>query len=109
METVRILLCCAGGMSSGFLASKMRKAAKKQGISAIVEAVAESNVGQIVNEVDILMVGPHYASQISNYQKICDEANIPATVIPQDIYGMLDGEGAVKLALDVIKNYKNNK
>ena len=107
METIRILLCCAGGMSSGFLASKMRKAAKKRGITATVEAVAESNVGQMVKNVDVLMVGPHYANQLPNYQKMCDAANIPATVIPQEIYGMLDGDGAVKLAVKAIEDYKN--
>lgn len=29
METVKVLLCCGAGMSSGFLASSARKAIKK--------------------------------------------------------------------------------
>lgn len=106
METVSILLCCAGGMSSGFLASKMRKAAKKLGVVANVEAVAESNVGQTIQEYNILMVGPHYANQLPAFQKMCDNVGVPAVVIPQDIYGMLDGERAMKLALKSIEEFK---
>ncbi len=106
METVKILLCCASGMSSGFLASKMRKAAKKKGLAATVEAVAESNVGQMVQGFDILMIGPHYANQLPTFQKMCDVTGIPAVVIPQDIYGLLDGDGAVELALKTITEFK---
>ena len=106
METVNILLCCAGGMSSGFLASKMRKAAKKMGIVANVEAVAESNVGQAIQEYNILMVGPHYANQLPAFQKMCESVRVPTVVIPQDIYGMLDGEKAMKLALKSIEDFK---
>ena len=106
MDTVNVLLCCAGGMSSGFLASSMRKAAKKKGISAHVEAVAESNVGQMIQSYDLLMVGPHYASQLENFQKICSNHNVPVVVIPQSIYGMLDGQGAMDLALETIENYQ---
>lgn len=105
METIKILLCCAGGMSSGFLASKMRKAAKNQNIAANIEAVAESNVGQMVKDYDILMIGPHYANQLANFKRMCDSVHIPTVVIPQEIYGMLDGDEAMKLAIETIKNY----
>ncbi len=106
MENINVLLCCAGGMSSGFLASSMRKATKKKGMSAHVEAVADSNVGQMIRNFDLLMVGPHYANQIENFKKICDSYNVPAVVIPQSIYGMLDGNGAIDLALETINNCK---
>jgi len=102
MNQVKILLCCASGMSSGFLASSMRKAANKKGIEAHVEAVAESNVGQMIREFDVLMVGPHYASQLENFKNICDNYNVPVCVIPQSIYGMLDGDGAMDLAIKTI-------
>ena len=103
METLNVLLCCAGGMSSGFLASKMRKAGKKMGLALHVEAVAESNVGTAVKDFDVLMVGPHYAGQLDNFRRICDEAGVPVVVIPKDIYGMLDGAGALQLAIETKK------
>ena len=107
MKTIKILLCCAAGMSSGFLASSMRKAAKKMGISAHVEAVAESNVGQMVHEFNVLMVGPHYASQLDNFRKMSDQHNVPVVVIPQQVYGTLDGKGAVELAVKTLEEYEN--
>jgi len=103
MGTINILLCCAGGMSSGFLASKMRKAAKKMNLAANVEAAAESNVGQMVERYDILMVGPHYVGQLENFQKICANYQVPVVVIPKDIYGLLDGEGAMKLVIQTLE------
>lgn len=39
MENVNILLCCGAGMSSGFLAQKTRKAAKKRAMDRGVEVI----------------------------------------------------------------------
>lgn len=101
-ESINILLCCAGGMSSGFLASKMRKAGKKQGLNLQVQAVAESNVGTAIKDYHVLLVGPHYTSQLESFQRICEPYGVPVAIIPKDIYGMLDGDGAVALALKTL-------
>ena len=41
---VRILLCCAAGMSTSLLVTKMEAAAKSKGIEAKIWAVSEKSV-----------------------------------------------------------------
>ena len=61
MGTIRVLLCCGAGFSSGFLAQKARQAAKKKKLDMTVEARSESVVSEYMDKMDVLMVGPHYA------------------------------------------------
>ena len=48
MGTIRVLLCCGAGFSSGFLAQKARQAAKKKKLDMTVEARSESVVSEIM-------------------------------------------------------------
>ncbi|MBO1304707.1 PTS sugar transporter subunit IIB [Enterococcus sp. 669A] len=100
METINILLCCGAGMSSGFLAQKTRKAAKKRGISGSIDARSESEVASYLDSIDILLLGPHYASYKDEMSQQAAPHNVVVDVIPQDIYGMLDGEGLLDFAIE---------
>ena len=99
MSTIRVMLCCGAGMSSGFLAQRVRGEAKKQKIDLTCEARSESQVPQFFGKFDILLLGPHYASQLPNYRELAEKHGFKADVIPQSIYGTLD---AAKL-LEMIK------
>ena len=103
MDDLYILLCCGAGMSSGFLAQQVRKAAKKRGISAHVEAKSQNNMADDLPEVDILLVGPHLAYAKEDIEKMCEPYHIPVLLIPKQMYGGLDGEGLLALALDTLK------
>ncbi|AMC93958.1 PTS sugar transporter subunit IIB [Erysipelothrix larvae] len=102
MEKVRILLCCGAGMSSGFLAQKARKSAKKRGIIASIEARSESEVSSYLSSIDILMIGPHYSNQLEKFQKMAEPYDLPVVVISQTIYASLDGDSLLNYALDII-------
>lgn len=99
MEKMTILLCCGAGMSSGLLAQKARKAAKKRQIEASIEARSESEAAQYFSSIDILLLGPHYASYQEEMAEMAKPYDVPVVVIPQDIYGMLDGEKLLDLAI----------
>lgn len=101
MKTIHILLCCGAGMSSGFLAQKARKAAKKRDIAGTIEARSESEVAQYLDSIDVLLLGPHYASMKEEMTQQAAPYNVKVDVIPQDIYGMLDGEGLLDFALKI--------
>lgn len=106
MQTVRILLCCGAGMSSGFLANAARKAAKKKKLDVSIEARSHSDIASYMGSIDILMVGPHYIGELPKFQTMCDPYHIPACVIPKDIYAMLNGEELLNHALQEIEQYK---
>lgn len=97
------LLCCGAGMSSGFLAQRTRAAAKKRGVLASIEARSESEVGSFVNKVDIVLLGPHYEHALKEIQELYKAANTPVLVIPQDIYGSIDGNALLDLIIDNLK------
>lgn len=101
MENVRILLCCGAGMSSGFLASNARKAAKKQKLTVSVEARSYSEVAEYLNSIDVLLLGPHYATELDKFQALAKPHGVPVAIIPQDIYATLDGSKLLALAMDV--------
>ena len=106
MNRLSILLCCGAGMSSGFLAQRARHAAKKRKLDVQVEARSHSDIASYLSSIDILMVGPHYAGELSKYEKMAEPYNIPVCVIPQDMYAQLKGDELLELAIQQIENHK---
>lgn len=106
MSSYAIYLCCGGGLSSGFLAQKARKAAKKRGLVATVEAKSESEVTQYLPKMDILCIGPHYAFRLEAFKEMASDYNVPVVVIPEDTYSMLDGDALIDLAIATIDEKK---
>ncbi|WP_340610376.1 PTS sugar transporter subunit IIB [Xenorhabdus bharatensis] len=102
MKNIFIMLCCGAGISSGMLATKTRNAARKKELSITVEARSESEVAEYFSVIDILFLGPHYAAQKEEFQKHADIYNIPVIVVPQNIYGKLDGEALLELAIETL-------
>lgn len=100
MKQIRVLLCCGAGFSSGFLAQKTRKAAKKRKVDVTVEAKSESVVSEYVSQIDILLIGPHYESALPKLTELCEPHGAKAALIPADIYAALDGE---KLLDEILK------
>ncbi|MBS7576898.1 MULTISPECIES: PTS sugar transporter subunit IIB [unclassified Enterococcus] len=103
MSNLKILLCCGAGMSSGFLASSARKAAKKRKLSVSIEARSYSEVNDFLSSISILMIGPHYASELSKYEAQAKPYGVPVVVIPQDIYAQLDGDRLLDTALETLE------
>ncbi|OTA18320.1 PTS system N,N'-diacetylchitobiose-specific transporter subunit IIB [Xenorhabdus vietnamensis] len=107
MKKIFIMLCCGAGISSGMLATRTRNAAKDKAIPVTVEARSESEVAEYFSVIDILFLGPHYASQQKEFQKHAERYHIPVIVVPQEIYGRLDGEALLELAINTINSMKN--
>lgn len=106
MDNIYMMLCCGAGMSSGFLAKNARKAAKKRGMVATVEARSESEAAQFYSTIDIMLLGPHYDAMRDEMAEQAKQYNVPVVVIPQDIYGALDGEALLDFAVKSIEEYK---
>ncbi|MGM9946618.1 PTS sugar transporter subunit IIB [Floccifex sp.] len=98
---IRILLACGVGMSSGFMASSMRKCAKKKKIEVSVKAVSKAEVMTHEGEFDVLMLGPHFAKEVPGFQAALP--NVKVATIDPDKYATLDGEGILEDALELIQ------
>lgn len=98
---MEVLLCCGAGMSSGFLASNTRKAAKKQKIEINVSARSHSEVADYLSHIDVLLIGPHLAAELDTYKTLASRYEVPVAVIPKDVYSSLDGERLLNIVLEL--------
>lgn len=105
MEDKRILLCCGAGMSSGFLATSTAKAAREKGYDWYVTAKSASVAIDEMPDYDCCLLGPHYHSRLNEFQEAAKEmdSDVAIDVIPQDIYGDIDGAGLCEFAIEVMK------
>jgi cellobiose PTS system EIIB component len=97
---MNILLCCAGGMSTSLLVTKMEKAAKEQGIDCQIWAVGVSEVNIHLDNADILLLGPQVRYLLTNLKKTGAEKGIPVETINPVDYGMCNGEKVLTFALN---------
>ena len=102
MMTKKVLLVCGAGASSGFMAAAARKATKKLNINIEFKAKSESEIGEHLNSIDLLLVAPHLKYMIDDVKGACEEAGVKYGIIPQKVYGSLDGQGLVKVAKEFL-------
>ncbi|MCL2112535.1 MAG: PTS sugar transporter subunit IIB [Streptococcaceae bacterium] len=97
--TKQVLLTCGAGASSGFMAAAARKAAKKLGADIEIKAKSETEVEASLPEIDLLLVAPHLKYMIEEVKELCETNHVKYNIIPQRVYGALDGKGLVQFAL----------
>lgn len=92
-----VLLICGGGASSGFMAASMRKAAKKRKMDISVVARSEAELDERIDSIDVLFIGPHLSYMENEIKEKVKGKDILVKVIPQSIYGPLDGNKTLDL------------
>lgn len=102
---MNILLICANGMSTSLLVEKMKKAAELKKIEDIT-IVADSidNLDSLVTKYDVILLGPQIKYKEQAVSKVCAAANKPYRCIPPMVYGMVNGEKTLELALEAVQN-----
>ncbi|PWU70015.1 MULTISPECIES: PTS sugar transporter subunit IIB [Gracilibacillus] len=99
---MKILLICSAGMSTSILVDKMKKAAEDKGISAEINAVAESELQNHLDGLDVVLIGPQVRYLEKSIKEKVEPLGIQCEVIDQIAYGMMKGdqvlEQAIKLA-----------
>lgn len=97
--TVRIILACAVGFSSSMLVERMKAYANEEQLDVFVDAVSEEGINKIIDQVDILLLGP----QVNHMEEVLKERykNRPVkiSVIDSMDYGLMDGKKVLKDAL----------
>ena len=98
----RILLCCAAGMSTSLLVTKIKKAADEQGMETEIWAEPLEKVRDHIGNADVLLLGPQVKYALNDLKAACEEKGIPIDVIPMMDYGMMNGPKVLELALKLI-------
>lgn len=95
----KIILACAGGLSTSMLVQSMKEAAKLQKMDVFIDAVAETTLDKYI-DLDIIMLGP----QVDHLQEtLAQKYDIPVVTIDSMDYGMMDGAKVLADALAIIK------
>ncbi len=94
----KILLCCAAGMSTSLLVTKMQEDAKKRGLDWEIFATSTSNGQDKIKDVDVVLLGPQMGYVLKDFQKIAD-GKTPVEIIPMQIYGTMNGKKVNDLAI----------
>lgn len=98
---IKILLVCGVGASTGFMAQHMRRYAKENNIDAEISAVSKSELMDYVEDIDVLLIGPHYKAEEATIQKQVASYNVKAEIIKPEYYATMDGENILKQAINL--------
>ena len=103
-DTVRILLACGIGASTGFMAANMRKLAKERGITADIHAVSKSEVMEHADKIDVLLLGPHFSGEVPFYTEKLEPYGVKVMSINPTYYASFDAEGIIDDALKLLES-----
>ncbi|MGM0123383.1 PTS system, cellobiose-specific IIB component [Enterococcus sp. AZ194] len=95
----KIILLCAGGMSTGVLVNNMKKAAAQRGLEVAIDAHPIDAAATVANDADCVLLGP----QVSYRQgEVTSAVSCPVAAIDMRSYGMMDGNKTLDQALALI-------
>ena len=84
------------------MANNAMTAAKEKGLDIRVQACSESEVEDYLEEVDLVMVGPHFQHRLDAIKEIAQEYGVAVGLIDGAVYGALDGSGLIDQALKLL-------
>ena len=98
-----ILLVCSAGMSTSLLVTKMQKAAGAQGIEVNIRAIAEADLKNNLENLDVLLLGPQVRYMLSKMKDLMEPKGIPVDVINSVDYGTMNGAKVLGQAISMIE------
>ncbi|MBE6831123.1 PTS sugar transporter subunit IIB [Caproiciproducens sp. R1] len=95
MKDLNVLLMCALGASSGFMAAHIRKAAVKRGLNVKVTARSESELEDYIDGCDAVMIGPHLKYAADEITEKVKNSETKVIVMKPEYYSTLNGDQAL--------------
>jgi cellobiose PTS system EIIB component len=103
---MRILLCCAAGMSSSLLVRKMQKCALELGKEHEIWAVPGDIVIKHIDKADVLLLGPHARYMLPDLKKLGQAKGVPVEIINTVHFGTFNGAEVLKFAEQLVEESK---
>jgi PTS system cellobiose-specific IIB component len=98
---MKILLVCAGGMSTSILMKKMEKYWAEKKIPLSIEAVGIADYEEICGEYEMILVGPQVGYRLG---EIKQHSGKPCAVINSTDYALGNCDAILKLAYSLLKS-----
>ena len=99
----QITLICVAGMSTSMMISRMKAAADSRNLDVQIQAMSESSFDTGGKQTDVLLLGPQIAYLEGQIRKKYEPEGIRISVIPAPLYGMMNGEAVLDIALNMME------
>ena len=99
---MRILVVCGAGASSTFVAQRLNRALRTEGMSYAAEAVTSSSLLHSLVGADVVLLGPHMADTAEDVRSLTGPGPVPVVLLPPDIHDDLDGRRALAVLREVL-------
>lgn len=86
----KIVLLCAGGMSSSYLEKRMLMYITEKGVDFTVISHGIYDANQVIREADFISIAPQVRFEYDKVVKLAPQT--PVEIIDMAIYGAMDGE-----------------
>ncbi|EOL49992.1 PTS sugar transporter subunit IIB [Enterococcus caccae] len=108
MSKKKIYLFCDAGMSTSIMVNKMMEVVTKHQMPLEITAFPVARAQEVVDQEKpvAILLGPQVRFLLEKTKEQFAPQGIPVAAITPEIYGMMDGEKALKEALKLIKSTK---
>lgn len=97
----KIILLCAGGMSTSLLVAKMKEEAQKDGYACEISAHSTAEAVKVGKDADLILLGPQVRFSLGKVKSQCP--GVPVEAIDMRLYGKMDGKALLELAKNKVK------
>lgn len=98
----KIFLCCAAGMSTSMLVERMKQSAASRDIDVDITAVPVSEFDQIIEDADVILLGPQVKFQLQRLSAVAEPQGVPVAAIDMMQYGSMQGDKVLDHALSLL-------
>ncbi|WP_330985389.1 MULTISPECIES: PTS sugar transporter subunit IIB [Enterobacterales] len=98
----RIVLCCAAGMSTSMLVSKMKAEAQQRSLDLDIYAVPVAEFERELPGADVVLLGPQVKYEAARLTAIAAPQGKAVAVIDMADYGLMRGAAVLDKALALI-------
>ncbi|MFD1446758.1 PTS sugar transporter subunit IIB [Oceanobacillus profundus] len=96
---MKIILVCSAGMSTSMLVKKMKASADERNLEVNIEAVAESQLKNNLENLDVVLIGPQVRYLEKKIREQVEPKGIKVDIIDQLAYGMIKGDKVLDQAI----------
>ncbi len=88
---MRILIVCAAGASSTFVAQRVARAARAAGRNVTAQATPGSSLADSLPNADVVLLGPHMSAELDSVTKQARAHGAAVAALPSDVFSDRDG------------------
>lgn len=100
---MNIILVCSAGMSTSMLVNKMVKEAEARNFTANIKAIAESELKNNIDNLDVVLIGPQVRYLEKKIKEQVEPLGVKVDIIDQRAYGLIQGDKVLDQAIALME------